>query len=126
MRVELTVRSAFAPTVWLSIPPLNRTNLPNYYLSDTEGIANGTALVQAASMQPVSVAICADCDDFQNYDSGVFDLSCGTDLDHGVLVVGYGARDCIFAVGFLFLLDVSWFAVQYQYVSWCVVQYHDV
>lgn len=42
-----------------------------------------------AAPQPVSVAIDASCDDFMNYNEGVFDLSCGTELDHGVLVTGF-------------------------------------
>jgi C1A family cysteine protease len=50
-----------------------------------------TALKAAVSKQPVSVAIEADKSAFQLYRGGVLDSSaCGTQLDHGVLVVGYG------------------------------------
>jgi hypothetical protein len=49
------------------------------------------ALKDAVAQQPVSVAIEADQSVFQLYESGVLtDSSCGTSLDHGVLVVGYG------------------------------------
>jgi C1A family cysteine protease len=51
------------------------------------------ALMQALSQQPVSIAIEADQRDFQLYKSGVFTGTCGTNLDHGVLVVGYGSED---------------------------------
>ena len=47
-------------------------------------------MMEALSQQPVSVAIEADQKDFQLYSSGVFTGTCGTNLDHGVLVVGYG------------------------------------
>lgn len=49
------------------------------------------ALMTAVDKQPVSVAIEADQRDFQLYKSGVFTGACGTNLDHGVLVVGYGS-----------------------------------
>merc|ERR1719248_222484 len=49
------------------------------------------ALKAAVSKQPVSVAIEADKSAFQLYAGGVLDNpACGTQLDHGVLVVGYG------------------------------------
>jgi len=51
-----------------------------------------TAMQQAVSGQPVSVAIEADQQAFQLYSSGIFDESCGTALDHGVLIVGYGTE----------------------------------
>jgi len=51
------------------------------------------AMMTALSQQPVSIAIEADQKDFQLYKSGVFTGSCGTNLDHGVLAVGYGTSE---------------------------------
>lgn len=51
---------------------------------------NDTALMVALTQQPVSVAVEADGLDWQFYFGGVVTDSCGTNLDHGVLVVGYG------------------------------------
>lgn len=50
-------------------------------------------MMKAITLQPVSIAIQADQKDFQLYKSGVFTGGCGTSLDHGVLVVGYGSMD---------------------------------
>ncbi|XP_051149933.1 low-temperature-induced cysteine proteinase-like [Andrographis paniculata] len=51
------------------------------------------ALKKAVAHQPVAVAIEAGGRDFQLYESGVFTGKCGTRLDHGVTVVGYGAEN---------------------------------
>jgi len=49
------------------------------------------ALKSAVAKQPVSIAIEADKSAFQLYKSGVLDsAACGKQLDHGVLIVGYG------------------------------------
>jgi cathepsin L len=52
------------------------------------------SLANAVAQGPVSVAIEADTRIFQSYSSGVITSStCGTNLDHGVLVVGYGQEN---------------------------------
>jgi len=71
--------------------------------STADGIAGGvitgykevtanseSALKAAVAVQPVSVAIEADQSAFQFYSGGVFDEACGSSVDHGVLLVGYG------------------------------------
>merc|ERR1711988_1345520 len=54
------------------------------------GTDSETQMLAAVTAGPVSVAIEADQSGFQFYKSGVFGGKCGTNLDHGVLVVGYG------------------------------------
>ncbi|RYH05201.1 hypothetical protein EON65_45370 [archaeon] len=68
------------------------TNLENSAPSGYIDVAPGnvTALMSAVAQQPVSIAIQANQLAFQSYKSGVLTGKCGQNLDHGVLVVGYG------------------------------------
>ena len=55
---------------------------------------NQLALQAAVARQPVSVAIEADTSTFQLYAGGVVtNPACGKNLDHGVLIVGYGEEN---------------------------------
>jgi hypothetical protein len=47
--------------------------------------------MSAVQQQPVSIAIEADKSVFQLYKSGILSGACGSNLDHGVLLVGYGS-----------------------------------
>jgi len=52
---------------------------------------NEKMLERAVQRQPVSVAIQANKRSFQMYKSGIYsDPDCGFELDHGVLLIGYG------------------------------------
>ena len=64
-------------------------------------------------MGPVSVTIQANQPAFQGYTGGIITSNCGTQLDHGVLAVGYGVDN---GVEF-FLVKNSWGA------SWGEVGY---
>lgn len=65
-----------APSSWVDVPQKSMT-----------------ALMTAVAQQPVSIAIQADQIAFQSYAGGVLTGRCGTNLDHGVLLVGYGTSD---------------------------------
>jgi len=50
------------------------------------------ALMEAVAQQPVAVGIEAEGRAFQFYKNGIFSHSCGTQPNHGVLLVGYGVQ----------------------------------
>merc|ERR1719469_1836914 len=54
---------------------------------------NEQAMMEAVAKNPVSIAVEADKSVFQSYSSGVMTGSCGTNLDHGILAVGYGTEN---------------------------------
>lgn len=64
--------------------------IPQGGVTGYHDVSGEVDLESAVNQQPVSVAIEADQQGFQLYSSGVFTSSCGTQLDHGVLAVGYG------------------------------------
>jgi len=70
--------------------PVSGTRVSNFVDVEPNDLAIRTALVK----QPISVAIESHQQVFQFYSSGVFDsAACGSDVDHGVLMVGYGTED---------------------------------
>jgi len=83
--------------------PYQGSNLPCWTKAASRKVASITKyvdvppsqeaqLIAAAALGPVAVAVEADKSVFQSYKSGVMgNVSCGTKLDHGVLVVGYTA-----------------------------------
>jgi hypothetical protein len=68
------------------------TAIPSGGVTGYKTVSQSTAALQSAiQTTPVSVAIQADQSAFQRYTGGTISSGCGTNLDHGVLAVGYGA-----------------------------------
>merc|ERR1711916_237449 len=66
------------------------TAIPQGGVTGYKSVGQSTdALKSALQTGPVSVAIEADQFAFQLYSGGVLSSGCGTNLDHGVLAVGY-------------------------------------
>jgi C1A family cysteine protease len=53
---------------------------------------NEKQLEAAVNIGPVSVAVEADQPAWQMYTGGIVTANCGTNVDHGVLIVGYGVQ----------------------------------
>merc|ERR1712176_495904 len=60
--------------------------------------SSSSSLMSAIEQNPVSVAIEADQMAFQGYSGGIITSGCGTNLDHGVLAVGYDSSQGYFLV----------------------------
>jgi C1A family cysteine protease len=91
----LTTESAYPYTAGQSDRSSCQPFTPYTYVSDCKHVpSNELQLTYAVSHQPVSVAIEADSRSFQLYTGGVYNNpDCGTNIDHAVVVVGYGSMD---------------------------------
>ncbi|KAJ9176282.1 hypothetical protein P3X46_011614 [Hevea brasiliensis] len=71
----------------------NKMNAPMVTIDGYEMVPenNGNALMKAVANQPVAIVIDAGGKDLQFYSEGVFTGHCGTELNHGVTLVGYRA-----------------------------------
>merc|ERR1719428_828494 len=65
------------------------TAIPSGGVTGYKTASSASSLTSALQSQPVSVAIQADQSVFQQYTGGTITSGCGSNLDHGVLAVGY-------------------------------------
>ncbi|XP_057415157.1 vignain-like [Lotus japonicus] len=91
----ITTESIYPYTATNGTCNVQKENEPAVSIDGYENVPenNETALLLAAANQPVSVAVEAGVD-MQLYSEGVFmggGVDCGTQLNHGVAIVGYGA-----------------------------------
>merc|ERR1712048_514253 len=64
--------------------------IPKGSITGFKSISDEEALLDAVSSGTVSVSVEADRPAFQRYVAGVITSGCGSVVDHGVLLVGYG------------------------------------
>jgi len=62
--------------------------------------------MSAIDLKPVAVAVCAGCNVFMQYKSGVITTGCCTAIDHAIVAIGYGT-DATSGLNY-FLLRNSW------------------
>merc|ERR1712178_310176 len=80
----------FAKGVNVATESSYSTAIPRGGITGYKSVGQSTdSLKSALQSGPVSVAIEADQMSFQMYSGGVLSSGCGTNLDHGVLAVGY-------------------------------------
>jgi cathepsin L len=75
----------------------NPANVGSCNVASYQDVTSGdeNALVNAINLEPIATAIDASQTSFQFYSSGVYyEPNCSsTELDHGVLIIGYGTQD---------------------------------
>ncbi|XP_043707839.1 vignain-like [Telopea speciosissima] len=88
----ITTEDIYPYTAQSGTCDVSKENAPLVTIDGHENVPSSdeNALMQAVANQPVSVAIEASGNAFQFYSEGVFTGPCGTELDHGVAIVGYG------------------------------------
>lgn len=64
------------------------TNVPSHKTIAKNDV---NAIMNAVAQQPVSVGMSAFCGSFMLYKGGIVTKSCGSILNHAVLIVGYGS-----------------------------------
>jgi C1A family cysteine protease len=75
------------------------TGIPRGGITGYKSVGTSSqSLMSAIQQNPVSVAIEADQNAFQGYSGGIIKSGCGTNLDHGVLAVGYDSSQGYFLV----------------------------
>lgn len=75
------------------------TGIPKGGITGYKSVGTSSqSLMSAIQQNPVSVAIEADQNSFQGYTGGIITSGCGTNLDHGVLAVGYDSSSGYFLV----------------------------
>merc|ERR1712118_161353 len=76
-----------------------QTGIPKGGITGYKNVgSSSSSLMSAIEQNPVSVAIEADQNAFQGYSGGIISSGCGTNLDHGVLAVGYDSSQGYFLV----------------------------
>lgn len=74
--------------------PCNTTCKPVAGITGYRSVkADETSLQTVVAQQPVTVAVDAEQQEWQLYQGGILDFSCSTQLDHALLLVGYGEDD---------------------------------
>lgn len=83
-----------------------------------------SALQQAISQQPVSIAIAANCDAFMSYGGGVLSDSCSDseqDIDHAIIAVGYNLKPSGPNSAPYYIVRNSWGASYHRFALYKIV-----